>query len=71
MTLGQVQAVRDKYYNAIMDLDLIQLDHSIEGASYSHDTHRDSLQKAFEYWSSLYDRKASAGATARLDKKAV
>lgn len=71
MTLEQVKTLRDKYYNALLDLDLKQLDHSIGDASYSHDTHRTSLQESFKFWDDLYNKKLSGGTTARLNKKAV
>jgi hypothetical protein len=71
MTLAQVQAVRDKYYNALLALDLNMLNHSIDEASYDFDSHRDSLQRAFTYWDNLYNRKSSGGRTRRLDRKSV
>ncbi len=71
MTLEEVGALRDKYYAALLAADLNQLDHSVEGASYSHDTHRESLQKSFEYYDALYNRKLSGGRTRRLNRKAV
>ena len=71
MTLEEVKAMRDKYYDALLAADLNQLNHSIDGASYDHDSHRDALQKAFEYWDTLYNRKSSGGRTRRLNRKAV
>lgn len=71
MTLDQVQVIRDKYYQALLDLDVNQLNHSINGASYDWDSHRESLEKQFEYWDNLYNVKAAAGTTRRLNKKAV
>jgi len=71
MTLAQVGALRDKYYNALMALDTNQLTHSIDGASYDHDSHRDSLEKSLEYWDTMYNTKLNGGRTLRLGKKAV
>lgn len=71
MTLDEVKTLRDKCYNALMELDFTQLDHSIGGASYSHDGHRNSLMEMFKYWDNLYNVKLSAGKTTRLGKKAV
>lgn len=71
MTLDEVKALRDKYYAAILAADTNQLNHSVDGASYDHDSHRESLQKSFEYYDALYNRKLSGGRTARLGQKAV
>lgn len=70
MTLAEVKALRDKYYNALLDADLNQLTHSVDGASYDHDAHRESLQKSLEYWDNVYNRKLSGGVTRRLGLKA-
>lgn len=71
MTLDEIKTIRDKYYEAIVAADLNQLNHSIDGASYEHDAHRESLQKSFEYYDALYNRKLSGGQTRRLSRKAV
>ncbi len=71
MTLQEVKTIRDKYMNAILQLNMNMLTHSLNGASYDHDAHRDSLEKAFQYWDTMYNRKISGGRTRRLDRKAV
>lgn len=71
MTLQEVKTIRDKYYNQLLAIDLNQLNHSLDGASYDHDTHRDSLEKSLEYWDTMYNRKLSGGRTRRLDRKCV
>lgn len=71
MTLAQVKALRDKYYQALLDYPAIAEDHSISDASYSHDGHRENLQKQFEFWDKLYNVKSGAAQGARLGTKAV
>lgn len=71
MTLDQVAALRDKYFNALLDYDVNKESHSIGDASYQHDQHRESLQKSFEYWDNLYNVKASVGGRLRVTKKAT
>jgi hypothetical protein len=71
MTLDEVKAVRDKFYNAILALDLNQLNHDIDMAEYRHDDHRDSLMKSFQFWDNLYTLKQLGGRTYRVNRKAV
>lgn len=71
MTLAEIKVLRDAAYAALVALDLGQTTHSVDGESYDHDGHRKSLVETFEKWDALYNRKATAGRTYRLNKKAV
>lgn len=71
MTLQEISVIRQRYYDAIMALDLSLMDHEIGDARYDNDAHRDSLQKAFLYWDTLYNRKSGAGTQLRLGMKVV
>lgn len=71
MTLAQVQALRDKYYNALLDGNITMPSHSIDAAWYDHTRHLEALQKAFAYWDNLYNIKSTGGAGVRLAIKAV
>lgn len=71
MTLEQVGVIRDKYYAAILELDLSLMNHSIGDASYENDSHRTALEERFKFWDELYTAKANAGGRHRLNKKAI
>ena len=71
MTLQEVKQIRDNLMNAILQLNLIMLDHSIGDASYSHDTHRAQLMTELKYWDKIYISKLWGGRRIRQDMKSV
>lgn len=71
MTLDEVKVMRDRYYDALLALDLTQMNHSIGDASYENDSHRTALEESFKKWDDLYNAKSSAGARLRVNKKAI
>lgn len=71
MTLAEVKAIRDKYYNELLAEYPMRPTHSIGDASYSHDEHRSNLLEQLKFWDNLYNVKLSGGTTLRMNKKSV
>ncbi len=71
MTLLEIGALRQKYYDALLALDPTKTTHSVDGESQDHDGHREKLEKQFQYYDNLYAKKQSAGRSYRINKKAL
>lgn len=71
MTLQQIGQLRDKYFQALMDLDPSKITYTVDGETVQHDQHRESLQKMWEYYDKLYTSKSWGGKTYRLNMKAL
>ncbi len=72
MTLAEIKVLRDKYYQALLDLDVTAMNHSIGDASYENDSHRTAIEEGFKKWDELYTAKLGAGQPRqRTNKKAI
>lgn len=71
MTLAEIKVLRDKYYNALADLDVNKTTHTVDGETQQHDQHRESLEALFQKYDLMYNQKLNAGRSYRLNVRPI